>query len=240
MIELYHYVPVANGGKVLMALHEKEIPFRSHWIDLHAFEQHSPEYLEINPEGQVPALVHEGHVITQTSVINEYLEDAFPHSPPLRPSAPLEAARMRQWNKYIDDVVMEAVSVHGWHTGAGQIARGYSDEEFDILMARVPLEKQRIKWRQARAGFAQEKLDDCTAKVAEAVARVEQALEQGPWLLGEFFSFADINFYAYCGGGLARMFPQIGSSATCPRVLEWVERMEARPGVAKALATSAP
>ena len=240
MIKLYHFVPVANGGKVLIALHEKGIPFESRWVDLHRFEQHDPHYLEVNPEGQVPALVHEGQVITQSSVINEYLEDAFPDAPPLRPSKTLAVARMRQWNKYIDDHVMQAVSIHGWQKGAGPIAREYSDEAFETLVARIPLERQRVKWRTAREGFPQAKLDECTAQVAEAVARVELALAEGRWLIGDLYSLADINFFAYCGSALEAMFPEIGHRGNCPRLLDWVDRMKARPGVAAALATTAP
>lgn len=223
-----------------MALHEKGLPFKSHWIDLHKFEQHDPAYLKINPEGQLPALVHQGEVITQTTVINEYLEDAFPDTPRLRPGDPLLIARMRQWNRYIDDVVMEAVSVHGWQTGAGAVARQYSDAEFERLMQRIPLEKQVTKWRTARAGFPQQQLDECTAKVEQAVARAESALSKGPWLIGDFFSLADINFYAYCGGALIKMFPAIGTDEKCPRLLDWIRRIEARPASVTALATKGP
>jgi glutathione S-transferase len=240
VLRLYHFVPVANGGKVLMALHEKGIEFESFWIDLHKFEQHAPAYLAINPDGQVPALVHDGAVITHTSVINEYLEDAFPGTPPLRPAAALDVARMRQWNKYIDDYVMQAVSIHGWQVGAGAVARSYSDDDFSSLMDRVPLQRQREKWQAARVGFPRSKLDECTRQVEDAVAKVEHALEGGPWLLGEFFSLADINFFAYCGGALETMFPTIGNERTCPRLLDWVMRMKARPGIARALATRAP
>lgn len=240
MLELYHYLPVANGGKVLIALHEKELPFESHWIDLHKFEQHDPEYLAINPEGQVPTLLHDGQAIIQTSVINEYLEDAFPDAPKLRPSDPLEIARMRQWNKFIDDQVMQAVSIHGWQRAAGAVARSYSDEEFERLVERIPLKQQRLKWRTAREGFPQEKLDDCTLQVGEAVDKVEAALAKGPWLLGDFYSLADINFFAHCGSSLEAMFHEIGNRDRCPRLLKWVEWMKARPGVARALATSAP
>jgi glutathione S-transferase len=242
MIILYHYVPIANGGKVLIALHEKGIPFESRWIDLHTFQQHSPDYLRVNPEGQVPALVHDGVVITHTSVINEYLEDAFPDTPSLRPSDPLTNARMRQWNKYIDDYVMQAVSIHGWQNGAGRVARGYSDEEFEALMTRIPLKQQQTKWRTARAGFPQEKLDECTETVAQAVTKVEAQLAEsgGPWLLGDMFTLADINFYSYCGGALAAMFPGIGNRRNCPLLLDWVARAEARPGVVAALAVKAP
>lgn len=185
-------------------------------------------------------MVHDGMVITHTTVINEYLEDAFPNAPPLRPAAPIEIARMRQWNKYIDDHVMQAVSIHGWQTGAGAVARGYSEEEFERLMARVPLVKQREKWRTARSGFPQDKLDECTDQVNEAVARVEATLADGPWLLGDFFSLADINFFAYCGGALENMFPAIGNRSNCPRLLDWVEKMKMRPGIATALETRAP
>ncbi len=240
MITIYHYVPVANSGKVLIALHEKDIPFESRWIDLHRFEQHEPSYLAINPEGQAPALAHDGQVITQTSVINEYLEDAFPDTPRLRPSDPLSVARMRQWNKYIDDHVMQAVSIHGWHVGAGAVARAYSDEAFERLVARIPLPQQREKWRTARVGFPQAQLDECTRQVEYAAAKVERALADGPWLLGDCYSLADINFFAYCGSALQSMFPAIGNRANCPRLLDWIDRMKARPGVARALETKAP
>jgi glutathione S-transferase len=240
MIELYHYVPIANGGKVLIALHEKGLPFVSRWVDLHRFEQHEPAYLKINPEGQVPALVHEGEVVTQTTIILEYLEDAFPETPRLRPANPLQAARMRRWNKFIDDEVMEAVSLHGWQRGVPQTAAKYSDEEFEALLARIPLERQRTKWREGRTGYPQERLDACTRQVEAAAAKVEAALADGPWLLGDGYSFADINFYAYCGVVLQSLFPDIGDRDRHPRLMEWVERMAARPAVAAAMAMTPP
>ena len=52
---------------------------------------------------------------------------------------------------------------------------------------------------------------------------------------GGQFTLADINFFSHCGMMLARMFPEIGTEARCPHLLEWVERMRARPGVAAAL-----
>jgi glutathione S-transferase len=149
---------------------------------------------------------------------------------------------MRQWNKYIDDHVMQAVSIHGWQNGAGRVARGYPDEAFEALMARIPLKQQQVKWRAARAGFPQEKLDEGTEIVREAVARIELQLAEsgGPWLLGEMFTLADINFYSYCGGALAAMFPEIGNRGTCPLLMDWAQRVERRPGVMAALATRAP
>ena len=66
--------------------------------------------------------------------------------------------------------------------------------------------------------------------------KVEEQLGKTPWLAGDMFTLADINFFAHCGMMLARMFPEIGTQQRAPRLLEWVERTRARPGVAAALA----
>ena len=55
MLELYHFEPGANSLKSLLCLKEKGLDFVSHYVDLHEFEQHSPEYVKVNPNGQVPA-----------------------------------------------------------------------------------------------------------------------------------------------------------------------------------------
>jgi glutathione S-transferase len=240
MLKLYHAAPFANSGKVLIALKEKEIPFESHFIDLHRFEQHEPWFLKLNPDGQVPVLDHDGFLVTQTTIISEYLEDAFPDTPTLRPADAVDIARMRLWNKYIDEHVMEAVSIHGWQVRARATALSLDEDEFERYIARIPLEKQRKKWRQAREGFPQADLDAATEKVRDAAKRVEDQLQDGPWLVGDMFTFADINFYCYCGGALERMFPSIGNRDTCPRLLDWVDRVHARPGVAAALAMDVP
>jgi glutathione S-transferase len=56
-------------------------------------------FLEINPAGKVPALVHRGRALNETSVINEYLEDCFPDVP-LFPKEPYERALSRNLIEY--------------------------------------------------------------------------------------------------------------------------------------------
>jgi glutathione S-transferase len=235
-LKLYHAEPVANSLKALIPLHEKGLAFESVYVDLHKFEQHEPWFVAINPEGQVPVLDHDGAIITHTSVINEYLEDAFPDAPPLRPADAVGRARMRYWNKFCDEHVMNHVSMHGWHRMVGVIARAVENDAFEALMARIPLKDQREKWRTARSGFSQDQLDAATAKIEAAVDKVEAQLASTPWIAGDMFTLADINFFSYCGVSLERMFPEIGNASRCPRLLAWVERMRARPGVKSALA----
>jgi glutathione S-transferase len=189
----------------------------------------------INPEGQVPVLDHNGRIVTHTSVINEYLEDVFPEVP-LRPRDPLGAARMRYWNKFVDEHVTNHVSMHGWHRMVGIIARKIDSGEFGKLMERIPLPDQRKKWMNARSGFSEADLGNATEKIIYAVDKVEKQLTQTQWLAGNDYTLADINFYSHCGMMVERMFPELEIAQRCPRLTDWRERMTARPAVAKAIA----
>jgi glutathione S-transferase len=233
-IKYYHAEPLANSLKSMVPLFEKGLAFESVYVDLHKFEQHSQWFVAINPEGQVPVLDHDGHLITQTTVINEYLEDVFPDTP-LRPREPLGAARMRYWNKFVDEHVMNYVSMHGWHRMVGIIARKIESGDFEKLMERVPLPDQRKKWMTARSGFSPADLAHSTEKIIYAVDKVEKQLAQSAWLVGNDYTLADINFYSMCGMMVERMFPELEIAKRCPRLVEWRERVTARPAIAKAL-----
>lgn len=235
-LKLYHAEPAANSLKTLIALKEKGLGFESIYIDLHKFQQHEPWFVAINPEGQVPVLDHDGAIITHTTVINEYLEDAFPDTPPLRPPDPLGKARMRYWNKFVDEQVMNHVSTWGWHIIVTPTARAVDADEFEKLLARIPKEDQREKWRTAREGFSEVALAYAKRKVERAVDKVEAQLASTPWLAGDMYTLADINFFVMCGFPLERLFPDLGNRERCPRLLDWVAQIHARPAVKAALA----
>lgn len=234
-LRYYHAEPVANSLKSMIPLKEKGLEFESVYVDLHKFEQHSDWFVKINPEGQVPVLDHDGTIITHTTVINEYLEDVFPDIP-LRPRDPVGAARMRYWNKFIDEHVMNHVSMHGWHRMVGVIARNIESGEFEKLLENIPLPDQRKKWLTARSGFSETDLANATDKIVYAVDKVEKQLGETRWIAGNDFTLADINFYSHCGMMVERMFPDLDIAQRAPRLVEWRDRMTARDGVASALA----
>jgi glutathione S-transferase len=234
-LKYYHAEPAANSLKSMIPLLEKGLAFESIYVDLHKFEQHSAWFVAINPEGQVPVLDHDGNIITHTTVINEYLEDVFPDTP-LRPRNAAAAARMRYWNKFVDEHVMNHVSMHGWHRMVGIIARNIESGEFEKLMERIPLPDQRKKWQTARSGFSEADLANATEKIIYAIDKAEAQLTKGPWLAGQDYTLADINFYSMCGMMVERMFPELKVATRCPRLIAWRESMNARPAVARALA----
>jgi glutathione S-transferase len=143
---------------------------------------------------------------------------------------------MRYWNKFIDEHVMNHVSMHGWHRMIGVLARNIQSGEFDRLMERIPLPDQRKKWRTARSGFTEADLANATEKIIYAVDKVERQLAQTAWIAGDSYTLADINFYSHCGMMVERMFPELAIAKRCPRLVAWREKMTARPAVARALA----
>lgn len=235
MLELYHFEPGANSLKALLCLKEKGLDFESHYINLHEFEQHDPEYVKINPNGQVPALVHDGAVITESTVINEYLEDVFPE-PPLRPADPVVRANMRVWTKFVDEYFNPAASILGWDRIIKPLVEHLTEEEFEEKLKRIPLKEQQDKWRQAaNRTFPQEQLDDCRRRVEFSTQKIEKALEESEWVAGPDYSLADIGVFSVMAP-MPMFYDQTVNEEKTPKCLDWHARMMARPAVKETFA----
>jgi len=239
MVDLYHAEPAANSLKTLIAIHEKGVPFTSRYVNLHNFEQHEPWFVKINPNGQVPVLVHDGKVITESTVINEYLDEAF-EGPPLRPADPYGRARMRVWTKFVDEYFCPALSFIGWHYMIRHITDKLTPEEFEAKVARIPLKEQQDKWRAAaKQAYTQEQLDNWRRQVRVSIERMEKQLAETRWLAGEAFTLADVSCYAMAGSMPSR-YGDIMNEKVTPHVMDWHARMSERPGVKAALAMPTP
>lgn len=234
MLELYHAEPVANSMKTLLCLKEKGLEFVSHYVDLLRFEQHQPAFVAINPNGQVPVLVHDGAIITESTVINEYLEDVFPQVR-LRPRNPVHVARMRIWSKFVDEYFCPALSMIGWHLMVRKVAQSLSKGELDEVLARIPLKEQRDKWATvAGESFTPAQLDESRRKIGVAIERLEKILQQSDWITGPEYSLADVNSYSMVAS-VPRLFPECMNDKLTPRGVDWLQRMNARPAVQAAL-----
>ena len=96
MIQLYHADMSTCAQKVRLVLKQKKLAWNRHLLNLRHRDQHAPQYLELNPNGVVPTLIDQGNVIIESTVICEYLDDAYPENS-LVPDAPENKALMRQW-----------------------------------------------------------------------------------------------------------------------------------------------
>jgi glutathione S-transferase len=76
-LRLHHASP-SRSSTILWMLEEIGEPYDLHVLDLQKGEQRLPEYLAINPMGKVPALEHDGILVTEVGAICLYLADAYP------------------------------------------------------------------------------------------------------------------------------------------------------------------
>ncbi|MEA3534975.1 glutathione S-transferase family protein [Rhizobium sp. CC-YZS058] len=86
--------PMSRGRIARWMLEETGIPYRRELLT-YGGSMKSPAYLAINPMGKVPAIVHEGRVVTECAAICAYLADAFPETG-LAPT-PSERAAYYRW-----------------------------------------------------------------------------------------------------------------------------------------------
>ncbi|HVB46923.1 MAG TPA: glutathione S-transferase family protein, partial [Burkholderiales bacterium] len=199
----------------------------SHHVNLRAFEQLEPAFLALNPDAVVPVLVHDGRVIRESLVINEYLEDVFPQ-PALRPTDAYARARMREWTQYVAAEPTWAVKTPSFNRNIRpEIAGKYSDAELAAIAARMPNQETAARWVKAvKEGFGEAELAASLARLAKTLDRMGAALAASPWLAGDTYTLADLDMAPF-----VHRIAHIGESAMIeqrPRVADWYQRMRAR------------
>jgi maleylacetoacetate isomerase len=95
-MKLYDYYRSTASYRVRIALNIKNISYETLVVHLvnNGGEQQHPDYLQLNPQGLVPTLDENGHIISQSLAIIEYLDEMNP-IPPLLPQNHLDRAQVR-------------------------------------------------------------------------------------------------------------------------------------------------
>jgi maleylacetoacetate isomerase/maleylpyruvate isomerase len=93
-MRLYTYFRSSAAFRVRIALNLKGLAYEPHFVHLAKGEHRNADYKAVNPQGLLPALIDDGHLLTQSLAIIEYLEETRP-SPQLLPKDALGRARVR-------------------------------------------------------------------------------------------------------------------------------------------------
>lgn len=93
MIELYT-AATPNGHKISIALEELGLPYEVHALSFDRQEQKAPEFLRINPNGRIPAIVDDGFAVFESGAILLYLAEKTGQ---LLPSDPKGRSLAIQW-----------------------------------------------------------------------------------------------------------------------------------------------
>lgn len=234
MLELYHNDMSTCAQKVRFALAEKGATWHSYHLDLRARDQQKPEYLKLNPNALVPTLVHDGVVIIESTVINEYLDDAFA-GPSLRLPDAVGKARMRLWTKQLDE---------GLHADTGVVSTSIAfryqkldrgSEEVEALLNNMSSPAKRERSRSTIfEGVKSPLFRESILRFDALLARMDETLQSHRWLAGDRFSLADIAYAPY----LTRLeHLQLSTMwAHRPHLSTWYGRICKRAGYREGLA----
>jgi ganglioside-induced differentiation-associated protein 1 len=231
MLDLYHHGSSACAAKVRFALEEKHIQWNGHVVDILRGEQFKLDFLALNPKAVVPVLVHDGLVIPESTVICEYLEEAFAQRP-IFPLTPKARAQVRLWTKAVDEELHPACSavtyiVSHRHTILRNGTGTFEDFMNGSGAGGIAARKQKWEWIQ-RGIDAPGALDKIRLYDAY-LHKMEQALRESPWLVEDQFSMADIAMTPYVNRMAALSMQEMWTHGRLPRVQEWFERVRARP-----------
>jgi glutathione S-transferase len=208
-MKLYSGAVSLFSRKVEIALHEKGLSFERIQVPFSQTKGYSPKdpaVLAANPKGQVPVLVDGDLVLYDSTVIVEYLEDAYP-APSLFPKEPQERARCRLLDVFADEVMLAS---------------------FRPLMHRTePHEADAPRFLEKEA-----KAKEAEPAIAGHFATLERELADKAYLCGTF-SAADIAVFMAVfwtrrlGGPSLKAYPGLAA---------WYVRLSARPAFAKVIA----
>ncbi len=206
-----------------------ETGWESHEVDLFTGRQFDPAYLKLNPKAVVPTLVDDGRILTESTLIAEYLDDRFP-SPPLKPADPFERAQMRLYSKMCDEGLHQGVAVLSYSAMFMDRLRKMSPAQVETHLSRIiDLERRDRQTAIYHEGVEAPHVYRGTVAFEKAFQKIDKTLSDGrTWLAGDLFTLAEINLAPYVARLEYLNMLDLWTSER-PNVVAWFRRIQARP-----------
>lgn len=197
MLTLFH-APQSRSSRFIWLLEELGATYEILYVDIPRVDgTGGPDPANPHPDKKVPALVHEGALVTESAAIALYLTDLHPEAGIGPTVGDARRAAYLSWLAYYAGVIEPVVTIEFAKLGANPVLT-----------------------RSFRG-------------MTEMNARVHDALERGPYLLGDAFSAADVLVGSL--GQFARDTLPAGDPVDA-----WLARLNHRPALARALAKDRP
>ena len=209
-IQLYS-LPTPNGVKVSIALEELGLPYEAHRVDFGGNEQKSPEFLSLNPNGRIPAMIDPDGPggkpigLFESGAILVYLAEKTGKLIPADPAARYETLA---WVMF---------QMGGIGPMFGQFGHFYKFAADKVANNAYPMERYRDESKRL-------------------LSVLEDRLAGRQFLMGDDYTIADIATFPWVRG--ADVFyggREALDYASFPAVMAWLERCLARPAAQKGL-----
>ncbi len=204
-----HYYPGNASFTPHVVLHELGVPFNLSLVDRTVNAHKAPEYLKLNPNGLIPALVDGDLVLYETAAICLHLADTHPAAQLAPPLGSAERAHFYKWLMWLTNTV-QATLIHYF----------YGDRMLDAGNAE---------------GAAQLKAH-AQARVIGYLAQIDAHLAShgGPWMMGTHCTVLDP--YVWMVSRWTRGF-STQPARSFPHIHSFLQRMLERPAMQRAIAS---
>ena len=209
--------------RIRLLLEEKGLPWTSHYINLDTQDNLSEDYFKIHPHGLVPAIVHDGEIVYESSDILRYLEEKFPE-PPMIPADEKQRKEMERWLDFTRDIHVKVIKV--WV---------YGKEKYCSKTPESMAEYEKIQPNQELIDFhkmtlseghiPQDKIDKADRELHRFFSMIEKNLERWDWIAGERMSLADLAWIPNYTLLILFEFP----FEEYPEVMKWIDKLINRP-----------
>lgn len=224
--KLYNAPQSTCSQRVRFVLNSKRLPFDEVKLNLLDGDQLKPDYLKLNPNGVVPTLDHDGAIVTDSTVITEYLDEVEP-ADSFTPDNPVLRARMRALMHFADEMPAASVRIPTYNLAFLPRFQAMSREEFLEVAESKPLRKE-FMLTMGQTGFPKAEMDAALGRLRRTYERMDSEIERsgGPWLLGKAISLADVAIMP----ALVRMHDlNYADWQDLPRVIAWFENIRNHP-----------
>ena len=142
---------------------------------------------------------------------------------------------MRLWQKAVDEGLHVACGTISFAAiFAKQLKEGLTKEELEARLAKMPEPARRERQRQLlQLGLDAPFVKDAIKLHDKILGEMEIALKNGPWLMGEQFTLADVVMAPYVERADRLTLSGLWDPQR-PRVGQWFKALKARPSFAKA------
>ncbi|MGI8526296.1 MAG: glutathione S-transferase family protein [Pseudolabrys sp.] len=225
--KLYNAPQSTCSQRARFVLNAKKLPFEEVKLRLLDGDQLKPDYLKLNPNGVVPTLDHDGSIVTDSTVIIEYLDEISPEGS-FTPENPLGRAHMRALLHFIDEMPAPAVRVPTFNLAFLPKFQAMSREAFAAMAEAKPLRKE-FMLTMGQTGFPKKEMDAALDRLRRTYQRMETEISRsgGPWLMGKNITLADVAVMP----ALVRM-ADLGMASQwqdLPGVSRWYDEIRAHP-----------
>ena len=232
-LTLYHHGSSVCAAKVRFHMEEKGLEWEGIYIDILKGEQFAEEFLAVSPKAVVPALVHDGRIINESTVICEYLDLAWPETS-LHPRDPYEFVKVRYWSKALDEELHPACGELTFMASHRHTLFKLGEEKLREFLDSTPGHSVTTNWHErkkvlVREGFQAPGGADKIKLYDSYLHKMEGVLKEREWLAGNSFTHADVGLTPYVNRLDMMSMSGMWENGRLPRVAEWWERIKSRP-----------